>query len=111
MPKFIDLINKGDIFANIHPYKQKDVYELVTILKDKVELIVIFGSSVKDTCWQGSDLDVCIVSKEDIQLKNVIKNLNFLKYDTIEELAHLASYPLWCIEKEIWEKGEVVYVR
>ena len=46
----------------IHPLKQREVKEIVDAARrdENVRRIVIFGSSTRFDCNEGSDLDICI---------------------------------------------------
>lgn len=89
----------------IYPIQQIKVKELIEdiALNNKVTKITIFGSSVKDTCHIGSDIDIFVETKQkNIKLKN---NHNF-------------EIDLWTsntvdkrLLKEINSKGVIVYER
>ncbi|MCL1934897.1 MAG: nucleotidyltransferase domain-containing protein [Defluviitaleaceae bacterium] len=108
--KFKDKEGFSPPFTYIHPYKQKEVKNIVDKLKGRVEAIIVFGSSVAYHCWTGSDIDLCLIgiSPEDIK-RGELPNSDVLYYKTKEEFLNNANTDLWTIEKEILEKGVVVW--
>lgn len=89
----------------IYPIQQKKVKKLIDDIStnNKINKIIIFGSSVTDKCHIGSDIDIYV----DTDSKNV--KMNEL-YDF--------EYDLWTnhsvderLKKEINSKGVIVYER
>ena len=111
IPKFIDKYGYGGAYEYIHPYKQKDVKTVEKEIKDDVEAIIVFGSSIKDTCRPNSDIDMCIIGN--IKNINISKNIevDILSYPSVSILKEVAQNPWYSIEKEIWNKGVVIYAR
>ena len=72
---------------------------------------IIFGSATNYSCWWGSDIDVCLVgvdaSYNTKPLRVPGQAYDFIFYKNLEELRKQAH--AHGIEKEIWEKGVVVY--
>ena len=98
-----------DPFKNcekIYPIQQKKVKQMINNIKEdsNVEKIVVFGSSVQDTCHMGSDVDFYIVLKQDQKI-TFKKTLSFM-------------YDIWTnytvdsrMYEEITKKGVTVYER
>ena len=98
-----------DPFKNcekIYPIQQKKVKQMINNIKEdsNVEKIVVFGSSVQDTCHTGSDVDFYIVLKQDQKI-TFKKTLSFM-------------YDIWTnytvdsrMYEEITKKGVTVYER
>ena len=98
-----------DPFKNcekIYPIQQKKVKQMINNIKEdsNVEKIVVFGSSVQDTCHTGSDVDFYIVLKQDQKI-------------TFKETLSL-MYDIWTnytvdsrMYEEITKKGVTVYER
>ena len=98
-----------DPFENcekIYPIQQKKVKQMINNIKEdaNVEKIVVFGSSVQDTCHMGSDVDFYIVLKQDRKIL-FKETLSFI-------------YDIWTnytvdshMYEEIKKKGVTVYER
>ena len=98
-----------DPFKNcekIYPIQQKKVKQMINNIKEdsNVEKIVVFGSSVQDTCHTGSDVDFYIVLKQDQKI-TFKETLSFM-------------YDIWTnytvdsrMYEEITKKGVTVYER
>ena len=98
-----------DPFKNcekIYPIQQKKVKQMINNIKEdsNVEKIVVFGSSVQDTCHMGSDVDFYIVLKQDQKI-TFKETLSFM-------------YDIWTnytvdsrMYEEITKKGVTVYER
>lgn len=98
-----------DPFENcekIYPIQQKKVKQMINNIKEdsNVEKIVVFGSSVQDTCHMGSDVDFYIVLKQDQKI-TFKETLSFM-------------YDIWTnytvdsrMYEEITKKGVTVYER
>lgn len=72
----------SDHFMNvekIHPLKQKQVFQLINVLKKKenVKKIIIFGSSVTNNCHSGSDLDFYVELSNEVDLKKDIISVGY----------------------------------
>ena len=89
-----------------YPIQQKKVKQMINKIKDdsNVEKIVVFGSSVQDTCHMGSDVDFYIVLKQDQKI-TFKETLSFM-------------YDIWTnytvdsrMYEEITKKGVTVYER
>ena len=99
----------SDPFDNcekIYPIQQKKVQQMISNLKDdtNVEKIIVFGSSVQDTCHTGSDVDFYIVLKQDRKI--IFKETLSFIYDiwtnyTVDSRMY----------EEIKKKGVTVYER
>jgi len=89
----------------IHPLQQRKVSELVNYLKDNenVNKIIIFGSSVTNSCHNYSDVDIYLDLKEN---KRVINKAFDFVFDKITNF--MADDRLM---KEINTKGVTVYER
>ena len=90
----------------IYPIQQKKVKQMINNIKEdsNVEKIVVFGSSVQDTCHMGSDVDFYIVLKQDQKI-TFKETLSFM-------------YDIWTnytvdsrMYEEITKKGVTVYER
>ena len=90
----------------IYPIQQKKVKQMINNIKEdsNVEKIVVFGSSVQDTCHVGSDVDFYIVLKQDQKI-TFKETLSFM-------------YDIWTnytvdsrMYEEITKKGVTVYER
>ena len=95
-----------DNCEKIYPIQQKKVQQMISNLKDdtNVEKIIVFGSSVQDTCHTGSDVDFYIVSKQDRKI--IFKETLSFIYDiwtnyTVDSRMY----------EEIKKKGVTVYER
>ena len=98
-----------DPFENckkIYPIQQKKVKQMINNIKEdsNVEKIVVFGSSVQDTCHMGSDVDFYIVLKQDQKI-TFKETLSFM-------------YDIWTnytvdsrMYEETTKKGVTVYER
>ena len=90
MYRFIDKHNLGEPYIYIHPYRQRDVKELVDKAFEGISYIILFGSSVNDTCKYDSDLDVCVIGDfdeallKDFRVKGVA--MDVLHYKTVDDL-------------------------
>ena len=87
-------------------YNRKKVKQMINNIKEdsNVEKIVVFGSSVQDTCHMGSDVDFYIVLKQDQKI-TFKETLSFM-------------YDIWTnytvdsrMYEEITKKGVTVYER
>ena len=87
-------------------FQQKKVKQMINNIKEdsNVEKIVVFGSSVQDTCHMGSDVDFYIVLKQDQKI-TFKETLSFM-------------YDIWTnytvdsrMYEEITKKGVTVYER
>lgn len=87
----------------IHPIHQNDVQKILETLKEysEVKSVVVFGSSVEETCNYQSDIDIYVELKKDINIK---------KYNIDTPVDYWTNYTV-CPEilKEIKKKGVVVY--
>ena len=90
----------------IYTIQQKKVKQMINNIKEdsNVEKIVVFGSSVQDTCHMGSDVDFYIVLKQDQKI-TFKETLSFM-------------YDIWTnytvdsrMYEEITKKGVTVYER
>ena len=95
-----------DNCEKIYPIQQKKVQQMISNLKDdtNVEKIIVFGSSVQDTCHTGSDVDFYIVLKQDRKI--IFKETLSFIYDiwtnyTVDSRMY----------EEIKKKGVTVYER
>ena len=95
-----------DNCEKIYPIQQKKVKQMINNIKEdsNVEKIVVFGSSVQDTCHMGSDVDFYIVLKQDQKI-TFKETLSFM-------------YDIWTnytvdsrMYEEITKKGVTVYER
>lgn len=113
MFKFPDINGFGAPFTSIHPYKQKQIKHLIDNITPDIDYVIIFGSAVQHSCWIGSDIDVCLVGVGEYyptrHLRQVGQAYDFLFYPDIDTLRKLAENEYLSIEKEIWEKGVLVY--
>ena len=95
-----------DNCEKIYPIQQKKVQQMISNLKDdtNVEKLIVFGSSVQDTCHTGSDVDFYIVLKQDRKI--IFKETLSFIYDiwtnyTVDSRMY----------EEIKKKGVTVYER
>ena len=95
-----------DNCEKIYPIQHKKVQQMISNLKDdtNVEKIIVFGSSVQDTCHTGSDVDFYIVLKQDRKI--IFKETLSFIYDiwtnyTVDSRMY----------EEIKKKGVTVYER
>lgn len=95
-----------DNCEKIYPIQQKKVQQMISNLKDdtNVEKIIVFGSSVQDTCHTGSDVDFYVVLKQDRKI--IFKETLSFIYDiwtnyTVDSRMY----------EEIKKKGVTVYER
>ena len=115
---FKDIHGYGSPYVYIHPYKQKDVYEVIQNAKkyDWIEYIIIFGSSVSLVCKDTSDVDVCIIGEKpknfsvDI-LRDIEKRFDFLCFESSEDIKSEALKNKYSLEARIYESGVIVYDR
>ena len=72
---------------------EKNVNEYITVLKkDKLPIkkVVVFGSQVKKTACQGSDIDVCIISPK---FKDSFDALHYLLMKSYEVKGVIEPHP------------------
>lgn len=98
----------------IFPNKQKDVQKAFEIAKkqEKIERLILFGSSLTYSCGIGSDIDIAIdaptVTSEDEFckiIKPIKKTLN-----SESDILHFNSIKNELLKSEIVEKGLIIDV-
>lgn len=101
----------GCVFENanrIHPLKQKDVNEVIKVIKNDFHIIgmIVFGSSVRFDCHSLSDLDILII-RDDLKmtitgtLENVQSDVDIIFSSKLGDR----------LKKEIARTGVIVYRR
>ena len=113
MYNFIDKYGYGTPYTNIHPFKQKAVKHMLDNKPPSIQVVIIFGSSVLPSCKDYSDIDVCLIGDfEEFNLSDITvegQAYDFVKYETVEELQEKAKLNGNGIDRDIYNKGVVVY--
>lgn len=91
--------------GNIYPIQQRKVKALVDYLKvnKNVQSIIIFGSSVNDSCHIGSDVDIYVELGQEDKIINQYFPFVFDLWTNFSADERL--------KQEIMKKGVVVYER
>lgn len=90
----------------VYPIQQKKVRALMDAMlpNDNIQKIIIFGSSVTDSCHIGSDVDVYVETAE--KQKKLIRTALLFKYDLWTNFSVDGR-----LLTEITKKGVVVWQR
>lgn len=67
----------------VHPYARKDIEKILERLPEHVEMIIVYGSSLRDFMRDDSDIDLATISPH--QYWYLPKNLGY-KWETEREL-------------------------
>ena len=86
--------------------KNEIISGLVSILSDKIEMIILYGSTARGTAGSDSDVDLAIVISD--QLKDEEKE-RFLCWNAELDLRYDRVFSIVDIEKELLDKwGNIV---
>ncbi len=91
----------------------------------KIDAIILFGSSLDERCKDDSDIDIVIISnatlsvlskqksftkfKNDLYLKNMSQEYDFLYFKSIDEITSKQNTSALC--NELIRKGQFIYRR
>ena len=80
------------------------------VLKDVVPYvkgILIYGSSIKGYADRNSDIDICVIKKEDINLKDLHERILCISADKRYDVVIFNEMP-WYLRGEILENNEII---
>lgn len=91
----------------------KNLNEDIREIKDNIFAIIIYGSYAKGTPTKRSDIDVCVVAKNQDKLKinNTYKKILKLSAKTPKyDIRIFEQMPLF-MKMEVIENGKIIYVK
>ena len=111
---FFDKYNLGEPYTYIHPFHQKAIKHLVEHLPEWIEVVAVFGSSVRTTCGPNSDLDICLIGQmpeqENLrQLRLPEHQYDFINVASRALLMEKAQQSFQNIYQNIVKEGVIVY--
>ena len=112
-----DVCGLGGAYKHIHPFKQAVVAHFIKSLPDWVDYVIVFGSATMPFCREDSDIDICIIGDYPEDLSNFTdsrmpgESYDFLFYKSPEQLLAKAELSIQNVERDIYEKGVVVYAK
>lgn len=90
---------------------------------DKIDAIILFGSSLEDRCKDESDIDIAVISKytvnrlcgyksfrdftDAIYSKDIKQNYDILYFKSLDEIAKREETAEIC--RELLNKGKIIY--
>lgn len=107
----------GHPYTLIHPFKQQAVKRLVDNVSGWVDYVIVFGSAIMPYCRKDSDIDVSLIggytgNDHNLDAMRIEgQSYDFLKYISLEDLKKRAAYNIQNIERDIYERGVVVFER
>jgi hypothetical protein len=84
---------------------------LLILLKSvipKVTGVLIYGSTVRGYADSRSDIDICLIPKDDANLKDLYKDILHISSDRRYDIVIYNQIP-WYLRGEILESNEVIY--
>ena len=115
MHRFLDRHHYGTPYVFVHPYKQQAVKQIIDSLPDWVEMAIVFGSAVQNYCTPESDIDLCIIglppNPNNYGIATYGESCDILQYDTKYLLTEQLHANRFSVERNIYEKGIVLYAR
>lgn len=60
-PNYIDEDNPNSVYFRVHPLKQKQLRDILSIVPVNIDEIWVFGSATDLSCWNESDLDLMVI--------------------------------------------------
>ena len=84
---------------------------LLNALKDIIPYargIIVYGSFIKGYADEKSDIDICIIKKEGIDLKDLYDRILYVSANKRYDIVVFDEIP-WYLRGEILENGKVVY--
>jgi predicted nucleotidyltransferase len=117
MWRYKDLYGLGHPYTLIHPFKQQAVKRLVDNISGWVDYVVVFGSSIMPYCRKDSDIDVSLIGDYTEENQNMDamrmegQSYDFLRYASVDDLKKRAAYSIQNVERDIYERGVVVFER
>lgn len=84
---------------------------LLNALKDIIPYargIIVYGSFVKGYADEKSDIDICVIKKEGIDLKDLYDRILYVSANKRYDIVVFDEIP-WYLRGEILENGKVVY--
>jgi predicted nucleotidyltransferase len=116
MWKYKDQFVFGHPYIFIHPFKQQAVKHLVDNIPAWVDYAIVFGSAIMPYCRHESDIDIALIGNlsgetnlDNLRIDN--QSYDFLKYKSVNELKQKATTSRQNVEKDIYERGVVVFER
>ena len=111
---YFDKHGYGEPFVYIHPFKQAAAKHMVDNITPEITHVIIFGSSTLPCCRSWSDIDVCLIGDIDdsvplTSLRIKGESYDFLKYKSVDEMQRLAKRSIQNVERNILEKGVLIY--
>ena len=100
---------------------KEDISKISNIISEsfKVKKIILFGSYAKGTEKADSDIDICILTDEDVRKIEVLRKIRRALYDYVSIPLDLLIYKtdefyeradkLKSIEREIQKEGVAIY--
>jgi predicted nucleotidyltransferase len=85
--------------------------ELLEVLKNIIPYaqgILVYGSFVKGYADRGSDIDICVIPKEGIDLKELYEQILSVSADERYDIVAFTEIP-WYLKGEILEDNEIIY--
>jgi predicted nucleotidyltransferase len=101
----------------IHPFKVKGLEKILLNLPDFVEMLIVFGSSVRDYQREDSDLDLAVIPCDnEFSIKRIIKEMvldfkvDIFDFESLDDLVEQADgyFPT---PRDILEEGVLVYYK
>ena len=125
MCKLVSLKTNYGAKINVADIKKDCISNIVNQAEqcNKIECIILFGSSLEERCKDYSDIDIAIISSltksrlfrlasydkftTDIYSKNIEQDYDILQFTSWEDIANRND----SICREIIEKGKIIYKR
>ncbi len=89
----------------------REIEDLLNALKDIIPYargIIVYGSFIKGYADERSDIDICIIKKEGIDLKDLYDRILYVSANERYDIVVFDEIP-WYLRGEILENGKVVY--
>lgn len=107
---FKDIHDYGVKYYHINPKKQKQIKHIVEGLPKWIEYLGVFGSSLRTTCREDSDIDIIIIGEGDINEINTYGyDVDIVHYKSLDDLIESAERGLYSLEANIIREGVFVY--
>ena len=89
----------------------REIEDLLNALKDIIPYargIIVYGSFIKGYADERSDIDICIIKKEGIDLKDLYDRILYVSANERYDIVIFDEIP-WYLRGEILENGKIVY--
>lgn len=112
----------------VSEYKKRQIEEIIEKASscELIDQIILFGSTISDSCTENSDIDIVVISKASVSklsqnkryraysnmiygIDNFKTEFDVLYFSSYEDIINKKEKAMIC--KEIAEKGKIIYIK